>query len=241
MNSTRQLFGVLLAAGTLWLGVALAAEPPVQLEDETFQDQMRSLSTERNEKERFHRAQSMIMRHRLSSLQVKAICSRLSDDAARLEFALAAYPRTVDPENFYEVYDAFTSFSKVLRLHDAVRPRAPQWPDRPPVVVTPPPMTEEEVKSVIKALRQESFDNTRAQVARQIVSTSPKRFLSTQIKQMVQCFDFENARLEFAKFAFDYVQDPERYYVVNEAFDFDGSKQALARHIESRRAAPPKK
>lgn len=89
-----------------------------------------------------------------------------------------------------------------------------------------------------KALRQESFGNTRSEVTRQMLKSSQDRFLSAQVKRLVDGFEFENSRLEFAKFAFDYTFDPGKYFVVSEAFDFDSSKRASARYVESRLKHP---
>jgi hypothetical protein len=213
----------------------LAADPPL-LEDENLQDQIRALAAEGNAPERLEKAHRIARGHRLSSLQVKAIAARLNDDTARLQFALAAYPLTVDPENFYEVYDAFSSFSKMMRLHDGIREG--RRPMTPPVVQVPMIVTDEDFKGMMKALRAESFDQTRGKIARQILSTSQRRFLSRQIKQMLDGFDFENNKLELAKFAYDFVADREMYFLVNESFDFDASKQNLARYIESRNQTP---
>lgn len=43
----------------------------------------------------------------------------LSEDS-KLEFCKAAYPFVLDKENFYDVYDAFNTFSYAFRLHDFV-------------------------------------------------------------------------------------------------------------------------
>jgi hypothetical protein len=224
-----------LSFGLFGTAALMAAEPPL-LEDESLQDQIRALNAEGNAPERLEKARRIVVSHRLSSMQVKTIAARLHDDDARLQFALAAYPLTVDPENFYEVYDAFSSFSKVMRLHDGIREN--RRPGPPPVVHAPRIVTDEDLKGMIKALRGESFDQTRGKVARQILSTSQRQFLSRQIKQMLDCFDFENNKLELAKFAYDFVADREMYFAVNESFDFDASKQNLARYIESRNQNP---
>jgi len=147
------------------------------------------------------RAQDIIHTHRLSSLQVKAIAARLSDDTARLELATAAYPRIVDPENFYEVYDAFISFSKVMRLHDRVHQFQRVSPPPPAV---PETLTEQEFREMIRALKRESFDQTRKQLAQQIVNNSRKLFLASQVRQMLDCFDFEPSKLEVAKLAYEH-------------------------------------
>lgn len=167
-----------------------------------------------------------------SSLQVKAICARLPSDGDRLEFASAAFPRVVDPENFYDVYDAFNTFSKVMRLHDRVRDF--RRGDHPAPVAAPQPVSEENLQSMIKTLRGEPFDDTRTSMAKQILQDSRKRFASRQIVPLLKCFKFEENRLEMAKFAYDSVLDPENYYLIHEVFTFTQSREELARYIQSK-------
>ena len=47
-------------------------------------------------------------------------------------------------------------------------------------------------------------------------------------------FDFDNTKLEFAKFAYDYVVDPENYYKINDAFDFNQSRSSLTKFVRSK-------
>lgn len=224
-----------LVLGMALLARASAAEKT--LEDDPFTEKYRRLQNERDDGEKHRQAEEMLRQHRFTSLQVKSIAQSMRNDDARFRFALMAYPRTVDPENFYEVYDAFSTFSKVMRLHDRIREL-----DRPapPVVNLPRVLSDGEFKDVVKSLRRETFDNTRSQVARQIITSSRAMFLSSQVKQMMDCFDFEPAKLELAKLAYEFTFDKDKYYLVNEAFSFDSNKQALARYIESwNRQNPP--
>jgi hypothetical protein len=238
MKETMKNKWLLLSGMVLWVAMRpAAADPP--LNENRFQERLKGVAAESDPNEKLRRAKDLAGFHWLSSLQVKAIASRLPDDAARLEFATAAYPRTVDPENFYEVYDAFSSFSKVMRLHDRVRnfPSAPP----PPIVAAPATVTEEELQEILRALRKASFDNSRQQTARQILAGSSKRFLSSQIKRVVDCFDFEPSRLEIAQFAYDFTLDREKYFLVNDAFTFDQTKVSLSRYLEAKNAGVPPK
>lgn len=88
------------------------------LSERLFQDKLRLAVRPGDAAEQARLVNRLLLEGRFSSLQIKAMARLLVQEDARYDFALAAFPRTVDPENFYEVYDAFTSFSKVLRLHD---------------------------------------------------------------------------------------------------------------------------
>jgi hypothetical protein len=56
----------------------------------------------------------------VSSSQVKQLALLLADDYSKGIMALAAYPQVIDKDQFYDVYDAFASFSGVMRLYDEV-------------------------------------------------------------------------------------------------------------------------
>lgn len=230
-----KIFGLTLFAALAGVVAASAAEPK-RLDDAQFQENFRRFNAERDDSGRQRHAREMVRAHALTSLQVKAIAQRLRNDDARLEFATLAYARTVDPENFYEVYDAFTTFSKVMRLHDRIRPL--ERP-APPMVNLPRAVSDDEFKDILRSLRREAMESTKTQVARQIVTSSRSLFLAAQVKQMVECFDFEPSKLEFAKLAYEFTLDKDRYFLVNEAFGFDSSRQSLARYIESWNQAHP--
>jgi hypothetical protein len=232
---------VLVVAGCMWLSAwTSSAQPGPQGRPFPPAPDRPREQPERDDNDPVQRAKDLVAtQSSFSSQQVKRMAQRLPDDTARLEFATAAYPKTVDPENFYEVYDAFQTFSKVMRLHDRIRLSSAAAPQPQPVPVPAPAIvSDSDLRDILGALRRESFDNTRLQAGRQILRSTPQKFLSAQVRQLVRCFDFENNKLEFAKFAFDYVADPEKYFLVNEAFDFENSKQALSQYLQSHGGPP---
>ncbi len=112
------LFLVLLA--TVSLLTAQNNNCPQPISDFVFQQQRSRVAQPFNENERLDRATQVINMHCLSALQVRSLAETFRDDDARLEFAKAAYLRVFDVANFYEVYNAFSYFSTVFRLHDFV-------------------------------------------------------------------------------------------------------------------------
>jgi hypothetical protein len=214
-------------------------ERPVALPELQFQEQLRSLERVGNAVEQARQAGRWMRERWLSCQQVKAIAKTIAHEDARFDFAVAAYPRTVDPENFYEVYDAFTSYSKVFRLHDQIqRMRAPSpLPGQQPPVVQQP-ITDEAFADMLRALRAEAMEDTKKSLARQMLAGRP-RFLSRQIRDVVKVFTFDDARLEIAQYAYDAALDPENYYLVSQALTFSDRRESLARYIESRRTGKP--
>jgi hypothetical protein len=204
------------------------------LNEKSLADKVRDLKQPGNPAEKLRRAQQWVVASYFTSQQVKQIAGCLGDDQSRLDFATSAFPRTIDPENFYEVYDAFATFSKMMRLHDRVA-QMRQSPMVATPVVGPQPVSEADQRDLIRALRRESFDAQRLNLFRQVITQSQRNYLSRQIKEMLACFDFENTRLEAAKLAYDYVLDQDRFFLVGDVFSFDNNRDALRRHIEARR------
>jgi hypothetical protein len=213
------------------------AEPLApRFSERQFREKLRSVERSQDAAEHARLVTSLLREGRFSSLQVKAMAKILSQEEARYDFALAAYPRTIDPDNFYEVYDAFTSFSKVLRLHDQIQLlRSANAPQATRAALQP--VTEEEMASIVKAIRAEGLDDTKKALARQIL-TGSRRFLSRQITEVLKAFHFEDTRLEIAKLAFDTVLDPDNYFLVNQAFNLPSTKESLSKYLESRRTDP---
>ena len=213
-----------------------SAERKPALAEEQFHERLRGMERLRDRAERTREANGLLREGWFSSLQVRALARTFDQEDARYEFVLAAYPRTVDPENFYEVYDAFTSFSKVFRLHDEIQQRRNSG--RPEGRVAVQPVSDEAMADIIKAIRSEGLEDTKKAVASQLFS-GRRRFLSRHIHDILRQFAFDDTRLEVAKLAYNSVVDPENYYLVNQAFSFSTTKESLARYIESRRAERP--
>jgi len=80
-----------------------------------------------------------------------------------------------------------------------------------------------------ESLRKEWFENKRMTTAKQIIDQNS--FTSQQAKELVSLFTFENNKLEIAKYAYGQTVDKENYLVVNDAFSFNSSKEALNKYI----------
>lgn len=244
-NSTLRSL-VCLTSGLLGACAAPAlADEPLErsptLPEHQFHETIRRLERMPNPTEQAREADALIRDRWLSSQQVKTVAKTIAQEDARLNFVLNAYPRTVDPEHFYEVYDAFTNFSKVFRLHDQIQrqDRQGRFPGSPPPApAVPQPITEEAFADLLKALRGEVMEDAKKSLARQMLAGRP-RFLSRQVRELVKVFTFDDGRLEIAKYAYDAVLDPENYYLVNQAFTFSDRKESLAHYIESRRTEWP--
>lgn len=84
----------------------------------------------------------------------------------------------------------------------------------------------------LQQIGRQSFESNRLQVAQQIAMSNP--LSSAQVASIMQQFSFESTRLDFARFAYGYVVDPQRYFMVNNAFAFSSSVDDLNRFLMGR-------
>lgn len=85
----------------------------------------------------------------------------------------------------------------------------------------------------LNTMRGASFDRDRLIIARQF--TERGGVSSADVAEIMTLFSFESTRLEYAKFAWHHVIDPENYFLVNQSFQFSGSTMELDRYMRRMR------
>ncbi len=86
-------------------------------------------------------------------------------------------------------------------------------------------LSQGEFNRILRAIDNACFDSDMLQVAKQ--ATRNQLMTSDQVRIIMKKFSFESSRLEYAKFGFSRVVDPNNYYVVNESFCFSSSIREL--------------
>jgi len=92
------------------------------------------------------------------------------------------------------------------------------------------PMNDQDFADAKRSISSKSFEDTKITIAKQI--TSANCLLCNQVKEIMGLFSFESSKLEFAKYAYDYVYDLNNYYKLNDAFTFESSVDELNEYIQ---------
>lgn len=85
----------------------------------------------------------------------------------------------------------------------------------------------------IKQLRAQSFDETKVNMAKQ--ATGANCMSVSQIKAVMKEISFEQSRLDYAKFAYSYTNERNKYYMLNDAFSFSSSVDELSNYVASQK------
>jgi hypothetical protein len=91
------------------------------IDKNSFQDGFNQVAIQGTNAKKLDLALAFIKDKCLLSAQVKTMAQLFSEDQPRLNFCAAAFRRTADPFNFYDVYDAFTNVSYAFRLYDLLK------------------------------------------------------------------------------------------------------------------------
>lgn len=220
-----------------------------------FKQKSREVRDIRTESERLNKAKSLINSYCLTSEQIKEVASFFLNDYDRLIFAKAAYPKTFDPENFYDVYDSFAYFSTVFRLHDYVAQMKQgntgggtggddlggtvnfpnyNYPDASNY--TGPkncsfPLNDETFVYRYKTIKQKQNDQSRLLAAIKFVNN---QCLSTaQIMKLSTAFSLEGNKLNLLKQSYDAVYDPSNFVNAEQVLAQSNNRQEFRTYLRN--------
>lgn len=94
-------------------------------------------------------------------------------------------------------------------------------------------MVQDDFRQAKQSIESKSFSSSKMTLAKQIARSNC--LLTSQVRGIMDLFDYETDRLNFAKFAYDFTYDQGNYFKVNDAFDFESSIRSLEEFLEGRR------
>lgn len=97
----------------------------------------------------------------------------------------------------------------------------------------PMPMADGDFRDLKSSIASKSFEESKMTIAKQVLRDHC--LLTTQVKDLINLFTFEETKLDFAKYAYDYTYDRGNYFKVNDVFTFESSIEDLNNYINSHR------
>jgi len=95
------------------------------------------------------------------------------------------------------------------------------------------PMNSSDFASAKSSVQSKSFEDSKLTVAKQILSSNCMS--TSQVKDIMSLFSFEETKLTWAKFAYGKTTDPNNYFKLNDAFTFEASIDELNSYISSQK------
>lgn len=82
-----------------------------------FRNCITSIQTTNSEQIRYDYAIQFFLNEHCTTLQLQDVCYYLSNDEAKYKLCMAAYPRIIDKDNFFNIYNSFSLFSYAIKLY----------------------------------------------------------------------------------------------------------------------------
>lgn len=82
-----------------------------------FRNCMTSMQSTNDELTRFNYAMNYFLTEHATTIQLQDACHYLYSDQKKYELGVAAYLNIIDKDNFFNIYDAFSKFSWVIKLY----------------------------------------------------------------------------------------------------------------------------
>ncbi len=93
-------------------------------------------------------------------------------------------------------------------------------------------MSPSNFSAALATLKNQSFEDSKLSTAKQIAGSNC--LSAAQISDICKLFNFEDSKLDFAKFAYGRCTEPGNYFIVNNVFNFSGSVDDLNEYIQGR-------
>lgn len=91
-------------------------------------------------------------------------------------------------------------------------------------------MSSYDVDMLVESMSKKNLDASKFEIAKQAISNSS--ILAEDVKRIMHTFQFENSRLDFAKYAYPHVYDQQNFYRVYDAFQFETSITDMQRWMK---------
>lgn len=93
-------------------------------------------------------------------------------------------------------------------------------------------MTSGNFNAALATIKKQSFEDTRLKTAKQVITANCLNV--DQIILIANTFNFEDNKLDFAKYAYDYCIEPRNYFKLNGIFSFSSNVDELSDYVQSR-------
>ncbi|MBI5217772.1 MAG: DUF4476 domain-containing protein [Bacteroidia bacterium] len=204
---------------------------PSPMGDKDFNSMARQFLDEQNDAAKTAAAEKSLQSGCFSVEQLMKIATTFKNDKDKLNYFKKAYFKCYDQGNFGSAQQVFNEkeFNKLLLDFIASQGGGKQISTTSTTTTTTTncQVLNKEFKEVIESVKNQKFENTKITVAKQAIQAK-KCFTAFQIKEIAKLMNFEEGKLDVAKFAWDYCIDRENNYsLLNEIFSFDSSKNDL--------------
>ncbi len=251
----KTLLTLLFALIVLLIPIDLLAQGNAPKSKKEFNTFMSSMQSNGKKQGRYNYALNYFSNHRTTVFELEEACYYMPNDKVKYRLCVAAYPGIVDKNNFFSIYDAFSSFSYAMMLYHNTQAKDGNFdPNDSPgehydSIIFPScedyigltgvncsaPMSKSDFNYLFNNLRFNNDDDQQLMYLKQQVSTHC--FSVAQIMTLGLELQLERNRLKFLKFSLDRCFDMKNFskslQVINHTYYKEDLRQYIDDHFRS--------
>jgi len=170
------------------------------------------------------------------------IGSLINSEALKLEFAKKGFESVYDINNYTEMKQIFgtpkarsefVDFLSSQKINNERNDEVRDGRNASSSGSVQCKVSDNDYQQILRTVRNEKFNTNKLSTAKHLIQSNKKCFNAKQIKGIIDLFDYENSRLEIAKYGYKFVSDQSNYYVtVSNALAFESNRQRLLDFIQ---------
>jgi len=88
----------------------------------------------------------------------------------------------------------------------------------------------EQMRMALDVMKKQSFDDNKLEIGQLCVTLG--HFCVDDLARMAALFSFDDNRLKFLRYAYDYCEDPQNYYALRDVFSFSSNFDELMKTVQ---------
>ncbi len=97
----------------------------------------------------------------------------------------------------------------------------------------PKPCNDKDFMEIKQLVQKETYEDAKLTIAKQ--ATAAELLTVDQLAEIATLFTFEDTKLQYLKFAYDFCFDPNKYYKLNKVFTYSSSIDELNEFLQTKR------
>ncbi len=214
-----------------YAGVKFCANP---LAEADFINFARQVAGSQNDQSKLIASLQIANSHCLSTAQMMKLSSVFSVEASKLNFLKQAYNAVYDAGNFHSASQVLQSNNNLQDFQRFIQNRGNGNGNGSINPIYGCHLDNVEFENIRSKIERQNFNSSRVNLTKSLLRNKGKCFTVPQTREILLLFNFENSKLEMAKFAYDFTNDTQNYGQLVDLLQYSSSKQDFERFLESR-------
>jgi hypothetical protein len=163
--------------------------------------------------------------------QIRQLLILITSESDRLDLAKSSYRSVTDSANFIQLYDLFKTQASRDELNNFLRTKG--WNTDTNQTSIKTPMGDQDFDKLLYNVRMNVVQFLKISYETDVFNNPNYYFSTSQVKQLLLLINAENSRLDLAKLSYRTVTDPANFLQLNNIFNSQSSRDALANFVKN--------